>query len=137
MGESMQHITIIKDVLKATNEIIPEKFVSLILIDLPESNVKPPQVIDGFRPDIYYCHNNVLVIGEAKTSSDFERKHSKEQYLSFMRTCANYNGTAYLIIGVPWTEYISAKNLLRRMKKNHEFNINIKIINNLGKVELV
>lgn len=137
MGESIQHINLIYSIFEAIKDIVPKQFTSLILIDLPDSIEKPPQVIGGFRPDLYYCYDNTLIIGEAKTSSDFERKHSKEQYLSYMHTCANYNGNAYLFIAVPWTEYISAKNLFRRMKKKYEFVVRIRIVNELGRVGVI
>ncbi|HYF83755.1 MAG TPA: hypothetical protein VEB00_12090 [Clostridia bacterium] len=137
MGESIQHIKMIHNIMHIVSEIVPEKFRGFILLDISESQEKPPKTAEGYRPDLYYCHNDIMVIGEAKTSFDFERKHSKQQYLSYMKACSMFEGTAYLIIAVPWTECRSAKNMLRRMKSNNEFDLNIKVIDDVGQVGLV
>ena len=44
---------------------------------------------EGFRPDIYYYHKGIMIIGEAKTSSDFDARHSQEQYLSYIPAFAS------------------------------------------------
>lgn len=135
MGESLQHNKLIYKILNVVLEIVPESYRSFILLDIPERQEKPPLMAEGYRPDLYYCHNNIMVIGEAKTSYDFERKHSKEQYLSYMKACSMFEGVAYLIVAVPWNECRSAKNMLRRMKSSKEFNLQIKVIDDVGQVE--
>lgn len=137
MGESLQHIELVKSIFKFTKSMVNEDLACLIRVDLSDSNEKPPKVVEGYIPDLYYCNEKVLIIGEAKTTNDFDRKHSLEQYMSYIKTCDHFEGKANLILAVPWTEYVSAKNLLRRMKKQGGYDLKIVVLNNLGRCEII
>ena len=134
MGESLQHIKLVNTIKHRAEEIVQESFKGFILLDLPESKEKPPQMSEGFRPDLYYCHNGIMIIGEAKTSYDFEKRHSQEQYLSYMKACLRFKGTAIMIVAVPWTESRAAKNLLRRIKRKNSFDVHINVLDDVGQV---
>lgn len=136
MGESKKHMDLVRS-LKSYVEKIPEIEGSLIRSDLPESVEKPLPMSDGFRPDIYYEYLNLLVIGEAKTSFDFERKHSIEQYNSYLRRCNLFFGKAVFILAVPWTEYVSAKNLVRQILKKNNYYVETWIMNDTDRIEKI
>lgn len=135
MGESIKHIMLVYKLIEKVNDLIPNNTTNIIIVDLPDRSEKPPCTLDGNRPDLYYCYNDLLIIGEAKTSCDFDRRHSIEQYLSYMRTCFYFDGTSYMVLAVPWTEYISAKNLLKRLRRQYNYNVRIEVINDLGRSE--
>lgn len=137
MAESLQHINLVKNIYNYAINVIPMDYSKLIMIDSPESCLKPSRTSEGFVPDLYYCHNELLLIGEAKTSDDFDRPHSISQYMSYLKECACFEGNSLMVIAVPWTEYITAKNLIRRIKKHNEFEVEIIVINNNGKMEII
>ena len=136
MGESKQHIELVR-LLKKTAEKLVGNNIKLILADLPEANEKPPTMIEGFRPDIYYNYRDILIVGEAKTSMDFERMHSIKQYHAFLEHCYSFKGRAIFILAIPWTEYISAKNMLRRIVKKQGYSFEVWVINDLNKEEIL
>lgn len=134
MGESAKHLELVKRIITYM-EKLPDIEASLIQSDLPESIEKPDSTMEGFRPDIYYNYSNFMIIGEAKTSYDFERKHSIEQYEAYYSKCNAFNGKSIFILAIPWTESISAKNLLRRIRRNSNYDIETWVINDTGRVE--
>jgi hypothetical protein len=137
MGESLQHIELVNSILKFMKLMVNVELTCLIRVDLPDSNSKPPKVGEGYIPDLYFCNDEMLIIGEAKTSNDFDRKHSLEQYMSYIITCDHFEGEANMIVAVPWTEYISAKNLLRKIKKQGSYDLKIVVLNDLGRCETI
>jgi hypothetical protein len=74
-----------------------------------------------------------MFIGEAKTELDFERKHSKEQYDSYIEELNNFDGEGWLVISVPWQVVPTAKNYFRRKKLMDGLQFEIIILNDLGK----
>ncbi len=136
MGESKQHMDLVR-LLKRVVEKLVEDNTKLVLVDLPEVDGKPPIILGGFKPDIYYKYKEVLIVGEAKTSIDFEKAHSIQQYYSFLQHCHDFTGKAIFILAIPWTEYISAKNMLRRIVKKHGYSFEIRVINNVNKEEIL
>lgn len=136
MSESKKHMDLVRR-LKEYIEKLPNIENGLIQSDLPETSEKPILTTEGFRPDIYYEYLDTMVIGEAKTTFDFERQHSLEQYESYLRRCSLYWGKATFILAVPWMEYTSAKNLIRRIKKRNNYDIETLIMNDSDRVEKV
>lgn len=65
--------------------------VEMITVDhLPEGQEKPPK-INQHRPDVYAKRrNDSSIIGEAKTSKDFESARSQEQIISFLKYADEY-----------------------------------------------
>ncbi|WP_434510492.1 hypothetical protein [Desulfitobacterium sp. AusDCA] len=132
MSESIQHIALVRILEHRAKELIPKELWTLILLDTPESKEAPPSTTEGYRPDLYFCFNKILIVGEAKTSKDVERTHSKAQYLSYLKKCSIFEGKAYLLLAVPWIEKITATNLLIQMKKCNQINCNIEVLDNVG-----
>ena len=68
-------------------------------------------------PDAYVpCGpGNLLVIGEAKTAGDLERKHSLEQIAAFLETCSE-SENSYFILAVPWDQVRLAQSLVKKLK---------------------
>lgn len=134
MGESAKHLELVKRIITYI-EKLPHIEPALIQSDLPESIEKPASTMEGFRPDIYYIYSDYMIIGEAKTSCDFQRKHSIEQYEAYYKKCSTFSGKSTFVLAIPWTESISAKNLLRRIKRSNNYEIETWVINDIGRVE--
>ena len=119
MSESIQHHQLVQVLKNEVKSIVPPECWGLVQIDSPDSLNLPPKTVEGYRPDIYYQFDKLLVIGEAKTSNDVERQHSRAQYESYLKECAIFSGQAILIVAVPLLEQASANNILRNLKKKH------------------
>lgn len=103
-----------------------------ILMDKPDSTETPPHVVNGYRPDLYYRHNDTVIIGEAKTDEDFDRPHSIEQYKSYLQECANCPGEATLILAGSWRISPAYANLLRLLKRQLSSSVTVMVINEMG-----
>ena len=79
MSESLQHQQLVKLIIDTTISIVGKDNTALIATDAVDGYTLPPLTSEGFRPDVYYCYQDMLILGEAKTSSDIERLHSREQ----------------------------------------------------------
>ena len=132
MAESFQHQQLVKLLKKEVVKLIPSGCHILIQQDTPDSLALPTKMIEGYRPDIYYCFDDLLIIGEAKTASDVEKQHSRAQYVAYIKECANFHGNAILIIAVPWMERATANNILRNLRKKIPGSYTTKILEWLG-----
>lgn len=132
MSESLQHQQLVKLILNEVLSIVGQKNKSLIASDAIDGLALPPLTSDGFRPDVYYCFNNVLIIGEAKTSDDIERMHSRAQYESYIRKCSLFLGKATFIVAVPWTEHATANNIVKKIAKQYPGTYTIKVVDGIG-----
>ena len=112
--------------------LLPEDLACLVQADSADST-RPTKVVKGYIPDIYFWHKDTLIIGEAKTINDFERQHSIEQFTAYLNECHNFSGNGTLIVSVPWQMISTAKNFLRKMKRDLEIeDVEIIVINELG-----
>lgn len=134
MSESFQHQQLVQLLKKEVVKLIPSGCQGLIQQDSSDSLALPPKTIEGYRPDIYYCFENLLIIGEAKTANDVERQHSRAQYEAYLKECANFHGNAIFILVVPWMERATAHNILRNLRKKVPGNYTIKILEWIGGV---
>lgn len=133
MTESAQHIKLVEIIAARAQKMVPEHYWPLIAIDTPTSNNLPQSTSEGFKPDLLYNFERMLIIGEAKTSQDIERPHSKSQYLSYIKECDAFAGQAFLIIAVPWTERITVANLIKRMFRQEEStNCHLIVLDDIG-----
>ena len=117
MPESSQHLNLVKVLIEEFSKIVPSDCIRLIQFDSPDSSSLPPKIGKGYRPDAYYQFKDLLVVGEAKTSDDVERRHSREQYEAYLKECASFYGQAFFVITVPLLEKASANNILKNLKK--------------------
>lgn len=130
--ESKKHINLVKIIYNYILGLVDEKNRCLIEIDSygQRSNIR---IVNNLIPDVYYSFNNLMIIGEAKTELDFERKHSLQQYDAYINECSIFQGEAVLIVGVPWQIIASAKNYFKRRKNRERINFKIIIIDEMGR----
>lgn len=127
MGESLIHKQFIKKIYNYTLYVIPKEHSRLIFMDGDENLLfkEVPPIINGYRPDLYYEFNSMLIIGEAKTKDDYDTKHSLNQYKEYIRYCINFQGDSYLILCCPWTCTSDLKVIINRIKNDYKKKINI------------
>lgn len=132
MSESRNHVELVAIAVQYIKTIVEPDLHAIIQYDSPDS-ARPTKVIGNYIPDVYYWHNDQLIIGEAKTINDFDRTHSRDQYDAYIKECKNFFGKSTLVVSVPWQIVATAKNYFRRLKKVFDADIQIIIINELGR----
>lgn len=120
MSESLVHQKLVVRIIESIKQLIPEGTECFIQSDANDEYSLPSKTREGYRPDVYYENDGLLIIGEAKTSDDVMRDHSVRQYKSYINACAQYYGESILIFAVPWQEAIQLKNLIRRLKDEND-----------------
>ena len=133
MGESAKHVDLInlmKDIICSKENIDA----ALMLSDDPSDRKNGPPTINGFKPDIYYDFNQLLIIGEAKTKDDLLNDHTKKQLEAYIKLCANYNGKSRLYLAVPWMESVLANNLIKKISKNIGVSVTYFVVDELQKL---
>ena len=133
MGESTKHVELIKlmEELIIFNEKINP---ALLLLDEPSNRKNSPPTINGFKPDIYYDFDGVLVIGEAKTKDDIVNEHTRRQLETYIKLCSNFKGRSCLYIAVPWTESILVNNIVKNIMKKLKTFITYHVVDELKKL---
>lgn len=132
MSESLQHLQLVKLILDTTVSVVGKDKTALIATDAVDGYALPPLTSEGFRPDVYYCYQDTLILGEAKTSLDIERMHSCAQYESYIKKCALFQGEAIFFVAVPWTDHATANNIVRKIAKRYPGNYKIIILDGIG-----
>ena len=132
MSESAQHQQLVRLIIEDVVKEIGTSNTALIATDAVDGYALPPLTTEGFRPDVYYLFNNRMIIGEAKTSDDIERLHSKSQYESYIKKCSLFQGSATFILAVPWMDHATAHNIVRKIKKQYPGNYTVKILDGIG-----
>ena len=131
MSESQNHIALVQVAYNYIKEEVHDSCWCLIECDSATTG-RPLKVINGFIPDVYYCYQGKIVIGEAKTEADFDRRHSQEQYHSYMVEMLSYGENATMVIAVPWNCVMTAKNYFRRLKGALGYQGRIIVLNEIG-----
>lgn len=134
--ESKAHIDLVNRAMAYVKRIISETDHIMIQSDSSGSSSEV-RVLGNYIPDVFYCGNDFMIIGEAKTLDDFERKHSKDQFEAYIEECQVFSGKAYLVVAVPWQLMLTAKNYFKREKQKKKLDFQIVIINELGKEMIV
>lgn len=132
MSESNQHQKLVKMIIKDIANTVGESCSCFIESDIADGHALPQLTTEGFRPDVMYQHQNIMIIGEAKTSKDVARTHSLLQYESYLKKCSLFVGEATLIIAVPWMEYATIYNIMQRIKKHYPGDYVIRILKGIG-----
>lgn len=136
MTESIEHQNYVKKIVEYTCDLIPSEYIGMIRADLPEYE-KPILSYNTYIPDVSFSYKGLLIIGEAKTYSDFKREHSMKQFDAYLEECRMHSGRSIIIIAVPWELAITAKNHFKLRKKKEIFNIEIVILSSNGRVERI
>lgn len=134
--ESQTHIHLVRVVYQYISGKIEEENRPLIEID-SAGNASSFHVQRNYIPDVYYSLNGRMFIGEAKTEQDFARKHSKDQYDSYLEELKYFDGERWLVISVPWQIVSTAKNYFKRKKIKEDIQSTIVILDELGKEHIV
>lgn len=138
MPESKEHIAYVNNLYNFVCEIVPENCKVLIYTDSFNDKDRPTSVINGFIPDLYYKFDNMLVIGEAKTNNDVDRKHSLEQYESYLLEAERFDGESVLVFSVSWVVFATLKNIIRSIKRANSFQkCKIYVINDKGDISVL
>lgn len=132
MAESAAHIEFVSNLGDYVKGMLSLNEHVHVLIDTPSSIDFPPHVINNYRPDLYYNHDDTLIIGEAKTDEDFDRPHSIAQYRSYMKECEMFSGRAIIILSCSWRVSPAFANLIRNIRRSGSYNTQVRIINELG-----
>ena len=134
MGESIIHKQYIDIIYNYCLNIVPNNHSKLILIDNDDNLLirEVPPIINGYRPDLFYEFNSLLIIGEAKTEKDYYTNHSLNQYKEYIKYCSHYGGDSYLIICCPWMCTGDIKNIIRKISKEYKNKINIIILDEIS-----
>lgn len=128
MSESEQHRQLVAMIIQYIKTRIKTEYTCLIETDLSDNRPIPGVTKEGFRPDVFFEYEGLLLIGEAKTYGDVLREHSLKQYKSYIRKCSLYKGKAEYIMAVPWLEQASVKNKLNIIRKDFPGDYDIIVI---------
>jgi hypothetical protein len=82
----------------------------------PIRGERPPRIA-GHVPDVYATNvpTTTTLIGEAKTQSDLENDHSRQQITAFLRYLS-HTPSGILVISVPLAASTTARRLLAELK---------------------
>lgn len=136
MSESPQHLRLvekIRDIIRKRNDVTP----TLVLAEDHRENTTTFLTDEGFHPDLYYVDNNLIILGEAKTSNDLCNRHSYAQfdsYIKHLQTATNDSMKAVLYIGVPWADFRWTKRYFQKIKHT---SIEVIIVNDFGYEEKI
>ena len=128
MSESAQHQKLVNMIIEHVETIVGQDKKCFISSDEADGMSLSPLTAEGFRPDVFYQYGDTLIIGEAKTSDDVGRLHSREQYDSYLKKCALFDGKAYFIAAVYWGDKSQLHNILRKIKTKHPGDYTITIL---------
>jgi len=128
MSESAQHQKLVNTIIEHVEAIVGQDKMCFISSDAADGMSLSPLTAEGFRPDVFYQFGDMLIIGEAKTSDDVGRLHSREQYESYLKKCALFNGKAYFVAAVFWEDKAQLHNILRKIKAKHPGDYTITIL---------
>lgn len=128
MSESAQHQKLVNMIIEHVETIVGQDKKCFISSDEADGMSLSPLTAEGFRPDVFYQYGDTLIIGEAKTSDDVGRLHSREQYDSYLKKCALFDGKAYFIAAVYWGDKAQLHNILRKIKTKHPGDYTITIL---------
>lgn len=132
MAESALHIELVKAMYKWVCIAYFNGDDGLVLVSLPSTPVhsKPLRVLGGYEPDLFAkdLSSNLLILGEAKTSEDIGRLHSKEQYRAYYETCKYHNGPSILVFAVPFFDVPRMRSTIRATCGPTSENLRIEVI---------
>jgi len=121
MGESETHMRLVASLVDWVAHTYCADEADSILVDSPSTRAgSRPPIIAGFVPDVYVAAppGPLLVVGEAKTACDIDRRHTREQLAAFLNWCTWKEGSI-LILAVPWRYVRCAEGVLRDLKKRN------------------
>lgn len=137
MAESSIHMRFVGILETEAKKLIPSYLHALIYVDNPENRDRAPRMIGNYVPDCYFRGNGLLLIGEAKTAEDVERKHSLAQYQDYFNEASKFEGESIIVMSVPWYTKNCIKNIYRRMKRQSMNYVKVFVVCEIGEAEEV
>jgi len=119
MSESTTHMTLVGLLANWIAYSLLHGDYGYMLIDAPDRNSqqKPPTIYN-FIPDVYVWNapNHDFIIGEAKTASDIDNRHTIQQFKSFLQKCGESENSLF-VLAVPWYQVGLAESIIRYCKR--------------------
>lgn len=130
--ESNKHHSLVRKIYEYASSLndIETKLIQSDIYEVMGNVTRTPE---GYVPDLFYSHNNLLILGEAKTDEDLEREHSLLQYQSYfnyIREKSRKGFNCIFIMAVPWQATKAAIRICNKYSDNTQ--LKIVIINELG-----
>lgn len=137
MGESQTHIDFVKRLHSVATMLLNEQELLFLYLDVPNEIIKPQRTFENFYPDMFYASDDIMIIGEAKTANDIDRKHSMMQYESYFHELSMFSGRSIMVFSVPWYTKNTIKNIARRLRKKYSKKIEVYIVSDIEGVEVL
>ena len=123
MPESSLHMSLVDSLHNWANENYPDYLP--VWIDSPNFRNTMSQItINNYVPDFYARKKNLssqVIVGEAKTPTDLDNRHSAEQISSFLKHCS-LNQDSIFLLAIPWDYAACARNFIRYLKHINRLN---------------
>lgn len=132
MSESAQHQQLVNQIISEVIATVGIDRRCFICSDITDGFSLPPLTEEGFRPDVFYQDSSILIIGEAKTSDDIDRLHSRQQYRSYIRKCSLFTEKAIFVVAVPWMDHATIHNIICKIRKEYPGDYTIRILDGIG-----
>lgn len=116
MAESSLHMNLVRNIVDYITTI-PYVMPELIESDLPEYSSRTTQALNRYYPDVYYCDNSSIIIGEAKTDNDINNTHTMSQLDAYIAHLRIFNLKRHLILSGSFYAFPELKNLIIRKKR--------------------
>lgn len=117
MGVSDTHVNLVRALGIWVMQNCHPSESAVMLLDLPETlSGNHPPAIGGHIPDMYISSSR-MILGEAKTAGDIETKHSRQQYVEYLKHLSQYQESIF-ILAVPWDCVPLTKSLIKRIQKD-------------------
>ena len=114
MAESLYHKKLVELVVGRAKKLVPERKQGMILVDSDVTPL-PTSIYGGVCPDVYYCDGDIMVLGEAKTFKDIDKRHSIHQYEKYIATIEAFEGLGYFILCVHWDCFLYAQKIMKNL----------------------
>lgn len=137
MPESKTHSDYVNIISNYVNKYLIEDERCFVMVDKPDSVLKPNKNINNFIPDLFYQDDKKIIIGEAKTDDDFDRMHSLDQYKSYIDECNLFKGEKIIVFCVSFVIVNSLFNIMARYKEKYGYSGEIIILDNFGNINKI
>lgn len=121
MPESGSHMRLVANIVEWVTSSAVGGDPGRVLVDAPDrlASSKPPR-IGGYVPDVYApLPTGGFAIGEAKTQTDIENRHTHEQFAAFLGWCARHPGSIF-VVAVRWHLTRLAARVITRVIEKEE-----------------
>lgn len=138
MAESLNHMEYVRRIVRYIPTIAKHYVPTLLFSDLPESQIHPIAMSEGYRPDVFYQDPDMVVIGEAKTINDIENEHTFSQLNSYINEVRYFQKERHIVFCSSVTSFALLKNhLIRKKNKEHLHDIIFHVLDNISKVAII